>query len=206
MGPPHREDGGSTLVMAMHHGQRAAYYINAFLEGREDPLPYRTPYRTRRVEVAQDMMWERLAVQQPEFLGLGKKPIEFPEIETTYDAATAKNEAARCYRCDAETGTPDYSVRHREDLFSMARTEPADGAKQRAMLQRRLDPRDNPFPAERPAQFDDLVFLPANLSRLVIDPYREACRVSYFHPDIGPDPTQVDTASRARRRTCSCSP
>jgi hypothetical protein len=35
----------------------------------------------------------------------------------------------------------------------------------------------NPFPADRPATLDDLVFLPANLSRLVIDPYREACRV-----------------------------
>ncbi len=171
--------GGSTIVMAMHHGQRAAYYINAFLEGRDDPLPYRTPYRTRRVEVAQDMMWERLAVQHPEFLGLGEKPVEFPEIETTYDAATARKEAARCYRCDAETGTPDYSVRHREDLFSMARMTSTDGAKQLAMLQRRLDPRDNPFPEDRPPQFDDLVFLPANLSRLVIAPYREACRSSF---------------------------
>ncbi len=174
--------GGSTIVMAMHHGQRAAYYISAFLEGHDQPLPYRTPYRTRRVEVAQDMMWERLAVQHPEFLGLGDKPVEFPEIETTYDGATARKEAARCYRCDAETGTPDYSVRHREDLFSMARMTPADGAKQVAMLQRRLEPSENPFPDERPPQFDDLVFLPANLSRLVIDPYREACRSSF---DIG---------------------
>jgi len=171
--------GGSTIVMAMHHGQRAAYYIRAFLEGNDSPIPYRTPYRTRRVEVAQDMMWERLAVQHPEFLGLGKEPVKFPEIETTYDDETARNEAARCYRCDAETGTPDYSVRHREDLFSMARTNPADREKKAAMLQRRLIPRDNPFPDERPPQLEDLVFLPANLSRLVIDPYREACRAGF---------------------------
>ena len=32
---------------------------------------------------------------------------------------------------------------------------------------------------ERPACLDDLVFLPANLSRLVIDPYREACRIGW---------------------------
>ena len=171
--------GGSTIVMAMHHGQRVAYYIKAFLESNEKPMPYRTPFRTRRVPVAQDMMWERLALQHPEFLGLGKKPVEFPEIEVTYDDQTAKKEAARCYRCDAETGTPDYSVQHREDLFSMARIGPEEGDKRRAMLQRRLVPRQNPFPEERPPQLEDIVFLPANLSRLVIDPYREACRVTF---------------------------
>jgi hypothetical protein len=43
------------------------------------------------------------------------------------------------------------------------------------MLAKRLISRDDPFPADRPASLDDLTFLPANLSRLVIDPYREAC-------------------------------
>ncbi len=170
--------GGSTIVMAMHHGQRAAYYVKAFLEGRENPIAYRTPYRTRRVPVAQDIMWEKLAPHHPPFFGLGEKPIEFPEIEATYDWETARNEAARCYRCDAETGSADYSVQHREDIFSMARTNPADHAKLRAMLHKRLRTRENPFPENRPASVDDIVFLPANLSRLVIDPYREACKVS----------------------------
>lgn len=174
--------GGSTIVMAMHHGQRAAYYVKAYLEGREDPMPYRTPYRTRRVPVAQDIFWERLAPHHPPFFGLGEKPVEFPEIEATYDAETAKKEAARCYRCDAETGSADYAVLHREDIFSMARTNPLDHAKHRAMLKKRLRSRENPFPEKRPPTLDDLVFLPANLSRLVIDPYREACRVS---TDIG---------------------
>ena len=48
--------GGSTIVMAMQHGQRAAYYVRHYLEGNRDPLPYRTPFRTRRVPVAQDLM------------------------------------------------------------------------------------------------------------------------------------------------------
>ncbi|MFQ5755644.1 MAG: FAD-dependent oxidoreductase [Acidiferrobacterales bacterium] len=169
--------GGSTIVMAMHHGQKAAYYIKAFLEDRTNPLPYRTPYRTRRVPVAQDLMWELLPPQEPEFFGLGENPIEFPEIESTYDAQAARQEAARCYRCDAETGTADYSVRHREDIFSMARTDPRDHLKHKAMLESRLKLRENPFPEERHATLDDLVFLPANLSRLVIDPYREACAI-----------------------------
>jgi hypothetical protein len=164
--------GGSTIVMAMSHGQRAAYYIRAFLEGRDSPMPYRTPFRTRRVPVAQDIMWEKWPEQEAEFFGLGDKPIEFPEIEATYDEESARREAARCYRCDAETGSADYSVRHREDLFSMARTNVIDHAKHKAMLDRRLRLRENPFPEGRPPSLDDLVFLPANLSRLVIDPYR----------------------------------
>ncbi len=170
--------GGSTIVMAMHHGQRAAYYVKAFLEGRDEPMPYRTPYRTRRVAVAQDNRWELLALHEPEFFGLGKTPVEFPEIESTYDGQAARDEAARCYRCDAETGSADYSVHNREDIFAMARTEPNDLARLREILERRLPPRANPFPQDRPAGLDDLVFLPANLSRLVIDPYREACKIS----------------------------
>ena len=170
--------GGSTIVMAMHHGQRAAYYIRAYLEGRDDPMPYRTPHRTRRVPVAQDPMWERLGLQHPEFFGLGETPVAFPEIEATYDWDEARAEAARCYRCDAETGSADYAVRHREDIFTMARTNPADHARHAAMLAKRLPPRENPFPEGRTGSLDDLVFLPANLSRLVIDPYREACKVS----------------------------
>ena len=170
--------GGSTIVMAMHHGQRAAYYVKSFLNGNESPIPYRTPYRTRRVPVAQDIKWEKFNPHHPEFYGVGEDPVSFPEIEATYDWDTARNEAARCYRCDAETGTPDYSVQHREDIFSMARTNPADHMKLKSMLQKRLRTRSNPFPENRVANLDDIVFLPANLSRLVIDPYREACSVT----------------------------
>jgi NADPH-dependent glutamate synthase beta subunit-like oxidoreductase len=170
--------GGSTIVMAMHHGQRAAYYVRAYLEGRDEPMAYRTPHRTRRVPVAQDPMWERNALNHPTFFGLGDKPVEFPEIEATYTWDEAREEAARCYRCDAETGSADYAVRHREDIFTMARTNPADHAAHERMIAKRLKLRDNPFPKGRPATLDDLVFLPANLSRLVIDPYREACKVT----------------------------
>ena len=35
--------GGSTIVMAMSHGQRAAYYIKAYLEGRRSPMPTARP-------------------------------------------------------------------------------------------------------------------------------------------------------------------
>ena len=52
--------GGSTIVMAMHHGQRAAYYVKSYLDDIHEPLPYRTPFRTRRVPVAQDLLWETM--------------------------------------------------------------------------------------------------------------------------------------------------
>ena len=166
----------------------AVYDINRILvpdappeyeDHNRNPLPCRTPYRPRRVPVAQDLMWEKFPIQDPVFCGLGERPVEFPEIELTYDTNTTRAEAARCYRCDAEIGLADYSVQHREDIFSMARTDPQVAPKLKAMLDRRLRLRENPFPQERPACLDDLVFLPANLSRLVIDPYREACRIGW---------------------------
>jgi NADPH-dependent glutamate synthase beta subunit-like oxidoreductase len=170
--------GPSTIVTAMYHGHRAAYYVKAFLEGVESPLPYRTPYRTRRVPVAQDALWEVLARHEQQFHGLGENPITFPEIESTYDEESAKREAARCYRCDAETGSADYSVRTREDIFVMARTRPEDARKQRAVFTKRLRVAASQSFEPKAATLDDIVFLPANLSRLVIDPYRDACRIA----------------------------
>ncbi len=170
--------GGSTIVMAMQHGHRVAYYVRGYLDGIEEPLPYRTPFRTRRVPVAQDVNWEVFNRFEQPFHGLGDDPVAFPEIESTYTPEEAKNEAARCYRCDAETGSSDYSVRNREDIFVMARTNPNDARTQKAMLRKHLQLRDDPF-ADRPdATLEDLIFLPANLSRLVIDPYRDACNVA----------------------------
>ncbi|MGZ8687274.1 MAG: FAD-dependent oxidoreductase, partial [Gaiellaceae bacterium] len=170
--------GPSTIVNAMFHGHRAAYYVKAFLEGSESPLPYRTPYKTRRVPAAQDAQWEEFAREDQEFHGLGENPVRFPEIESTYDDVAARREAARCYRCDAETGSSDYSVQAREDIFVMARTMPTDGRKQRALFTRRLALAGHDRFAPAQATLDDLVFLPANLSRLVIDPYRDACRLA----------------------------
>ncbi len=170
--------GGSTIVMAMMHGHRAAHYVKSYLDGIAEPLPYRTPYRTRRVPAAQDINWEIFPRQEQHFNGLGANPVAFPEIETTYTDKTAKDEAARCYRCDAETGSSDYSVKTREDIFVMARTPKTDLRTQAAILEKRLARKGAPFPENHHASFEDLVLLPANLSRLVIDPYRDACNTA----------------------------
>ena len=74
-------------------------------------------------------------------------------------------------------GSADYSVRTREDIFVMARTRPDDGRKQRVLFSKRLAVAADSQFEPGSATLDDLVFLPANLSRLVIDPYRDACSI-----------------------------
>ena len=167
--------GSSTIVQAMYQGHMAAYYILAALEGDAHPVPYRTPLRTRGVPVAQDPEWEKLALKEGEFVGAGEDP--FAEAERGFDDAEAHRQAARCYRCDTETGSSDYTVKTRESIFALARAD-AGPAKIAGITRERLLSRPNPFPAGRPASFDELVFLPANLTRLVIDPYRESCKTA----------------------------
>lgn len=164
--------GSSTIVQAMFQGHKAAYYVLAALEGEAHPVPYRTPYSTRNVPVAQDQKWEILGLKNPKFLGMSAGA--FADSEANYDDKTAIEQAARCYRCDTETGSADYSVKVREAIFSMARSDakPADIVR---ITRERLEARPQDVRAGRPT-FDDLVFLPANLTRLVIDPYREACK------------------------------
>lgn len=166
--------GSSTIVQAMFQGHKAAYYVLAALEGEAHPAPYRTPYRTRAAALAQDPAWEKLGRVEPRFLGL--RDDAFADAEAGYDDQTAKEQAARCYRCDTETGSTDYSVKMREAIFALARADatPADVAR---LTRTRLNARPEPVPAAR-ATFDQLVFLPANLTRLVIDPYRESCKTA----------------------------
>ncbi len=74
-----------------------------------------------------------------------------------------------------ETGSANYTRRDRRIIREMAGPQITDTAARQHLLQRLLDPRPNPFPERRPANLDDVVFLSAALTRLVIDPYREAC-------------------------------
>jgi hypothetical protein len=167
--------GPSAIVTAMLHGHRAAYYIKAHLSGKKRVPAYHPPYQSSRVPVAQDPMWEKFNREEPVFCGIGDEPSLFAACDLTYEEDAAKRQAARCLRCDAETGSADYNRRARDHMHLMARTSPDDLEGQRAILRQRLRPRDNPFPAERGPNLDDVVFLAAGLTRLVIDPYREAC-------------------------------
>lgn len=46
--------GGSSIIEAVAHGHRVAYYVKARLDGRESPQPYQKPLRTRAVAPAND--------------------------------------------------------------------------------------------------------------------------------------------------------
>ncbi len=74
-----------------------------------------------------------------------------------------------------ETGSANYSKRNRNIIREMAGTDSTDFKGQSTLLGQLLLPRENPFPETRPAHPDDIVFLSAALTRLVIDPYREEC-------------------------------
>ncbi len=170
--------GPSSIVQAMASGHRAAYYLQAFLDGREDPMPYQPTYRTRAIPVAQDPMWEKLQREEQVFHCFSKDQPGAPECEDTYDQETCRHQAARCLRCDAETGHSDYTRRTRDFIHTMAHSKPEEIEKIRNVTIEMLQPRDNPFPESRPAHIDDVVFLSAALTRLVIDPYREHCDTS----------------------------
>lgn len=167
--------GSSTIVQAMYQGHKAAYYILAALEGNEHPVPYRTPHRTRAVPVAQDPRWEKLPPAKPAFAGLKNGP--FGETEAGFDDATAKAQAARCFRCDTETGSSDYTVKNREAIFALAKAD-ATKADFLRITEERLAARVHHDTGDKTPTFDEMVFLPANLTRLVIDPYREACKTA----------------------------
>jgi NADPH-dependent glutamate synthase beta subunit-like oxidoreductase len=166
--------GPSAIVYAVHHGHRAAHYIKAHLEEVQNPEPYGISYSSRKIPLIQDVRWEILEREEPKRCASGDSPL-FDESVMTFDLETARRQAVRCLRCDAETGMSDYSRRTREHIQGMARTLPGDVKRLRELLQARLNPRNNPFPVGRPASLDDIVFLPAALTRLVIDPYRETC-------------------------------
>jgi NADPH-dependent glutamate synthase beta subunit-like oxidoreductase len=169
--------GGSSIIEAVAHGHRVAYYVKARLDRNEKPLPYEKPLRTRRVAPANDSDWEVIPVLEQKFNGIGKDPLAFQEVEDTFPLTVGKRAAARCFRCDAETGSSEYSVKARETVISMSRLADSDEQKQ-GLLYSRLAGRTDPFGDYATGLLDEIVFLPANLTRLVIDPYREDCKTT----------------------------
>ncbi|GLI34692.1 glutamate synthase-related protein [Desulforhabdus amnigena] len=86
-----------------------------------------------------------------------------------------REESERFERGKSETGSAGFSRRDRIAIQAMSKADARNTEKQREILMQLLRPGENPFPENRPAHLDDLVFLSAALTRLVIDPYREEC-------------------------------
>ena len=110
---------------------------------------------------------EDLVALTPEAAQLTRLPY-CPETRPVQKASSEK-------AMGEETGSANFSRRDRRSIRAMSRLEPGDGKGQQQVLGDLLVPRDNPFPGNRPATMDDVVFLSAALTRLVIDPYREDC-------------------------------
>lgn len=204
--------GGSSIIEAVSHGHRVAYYVKARLDQRDNPLPYEKPLRTRSVPPANDGDWEVIPMLEQKFNGIGPDPLAFQEVEESFPLAIGKRAAARCFRCDAETGSSEYNIKARESVISMSRFADSDEQKQ-GLLQSRLAGRTDPFGEYETGLLDEIVFLPANLTRLVIDPYREDCKtktevggVSIDSPiliggfDQAPEEIRADIAVAAARQ------
>ena len=86
-----------------------------------------------------------------------------------------KEGPSRFDRGRRESGSANFSRKNRTLIAAMARSGEGDELLQREILMEFIKPRENPFPRERGPHLDDLVFLSAALTRLVIDPYREEC-------------------------------
>ena len=135
----------------------------------------RAAFRPRRTSTGRS---SRASTRQ--FNGLGANPVGLPrDRDHLQRRRPPSEEAARCYRCDAETGSSDYCG---EDARGHLRDGPDAGdddphaagdlsRSDSAVKAKTYEPRTT-VPS-----LDDIVLLPANLSRLVIDPYRDACRL-----------------------------
>ena len=95
-----------------------------------------------------------------------------PELREQRSGAHAATSASAEMQ---ETGSANFTRSDRRIIRDMSRLGAAPGAAQGPVLDAILTPRANPFPQGRQATLDDVVFLSAALTRLVIDPYREAC-------------------------------
>ena len=171
--------GPSTIVNAMYHGHRAAYYVKAFLEGIDEPLPYRTPYKTRRVPIAAGRALGGVRARAPGLPRPGREPGRVPGDRVRLHGGGGEARGGTLLplrRRDRLVGLqrPHARGHLRHGAHDARRTHASSARSSRSGSRSRQAKHFHP----EVASLDDIVFLPANLSRLVIDPYRDACRVA----------------------------
>lgn len=177
--------GTATVIQAIASGHKAATSICEYLQNR--PLtgqwqPVRHQERVERIEIPSG--WEESPTLQQDELPADQRIKSFSEVKLSLPEAVAIAEAGRCMRCDYETNSYSYSRAKREMIYHLARDIKNDEQACLGFLNDKLaNNRSRPHQSEQAATLNDLVFLPANLTRLVIDPYREACNTRTI---IGP--------------------
>jgi len=168
--------GTATVIKAIASGHRAAAAIREYLDalpltGRWEPCT--RPVRIPRGEIPAD--WEERSLAVESELPAGERTSSFAEVRLPLPVEAAIAEAARCMRCDAETKSYSYNRNVREQIYHLARDLRADEEACLSFLRQKLEGNTWNVTRTHRAALEDLVFLPANLTRLVIDPYREAC-------------------------------
>ncbi len=132
-----------------------------------------------------------LVALTPEAAALTRLPYR-PEYREQLKATAAEQTGTTI--SGKETGSANFSRRDRRIIRHMAAQDAVDASVRQHVLSQLIVPRDNPFPVSRPASLDDVVFLSAALTRLVIDPYREACStetdISRWR-DVGERPADI---------------
>ncbi len=119
----------------------------------------------------QELNREDLVALTPEAAALTRLPYE-PEYRKQYGETGISLSDSSAKK---ETGTANYTKQAFELIRMMSDSDLEDTDVQQSILAHSLVPRENPFPEDRPGHLDDIVFLSAALTRLVIDPYREDC-------------------------------
>ncbi len=185
--------GTATVIQAVASGHRAATSVSEYLQGKPLTGKWTPPAHEQRVDRLDiPPGWEEMqSVREPE-LPADQRVRSFAEVKLSLTEAAAIAEASRCLRCDHETNSYTYSRRTREEIYHLARDVGNDESTCLYFLQQELAHRQNrPGPRQVVSPFDDLVFLPANLTRLVIDPYREKCNTGTVIGAAAPKPMEL---------------
>ncbi len=142
----------------------------------------------------QELNRNDLVALTPEAAALTRLPYE-PGYRSLYTA----NEALLSQVSEKrQTGSAGYPAQSFELIRMMSDVNSDHTAVQHGILARAQLVRENPFPQDRPAHLDDLVFLSAALTRLVIDPYREDCTTkTCITRSIGIGPKKSDQPAMA---------
>jgi NADPH-dependent glutamate synthase beta subunit-like oxidoreductase len=168
--------GPATVIKAIASGHRAAASMREYLDGKTLTGVWHPVSLSTRPERDTDVAeWELIPrAEEPELSSTQRKS-SFAEVRLGLLENDAVQEAARCLRCDAATRSYSYSREMREQIYHEARDIESAEASCLEFLSQKLEARPNQRASDSPASLEDLVFLPANLTRLVIDPYREKC-------------------------------
>ncbi|MEW6672780.1 MAG: FAD-dependent oxidoreductase [Thermodesulfobacteriota bacterium] len=94
--------GPATVVEAIGGGKKAADAIDRYLNGLPQPKMPPVPVRRGRIDCTEMSASAKMLQKRPEMplLNIDRRRTTFQQVELGYSEKTAREEAARCLRCD----------------------------------------------------------------------------------------------------------